>query len=55
MKKVVVTIFAIIGVYAALYFFWQRYQQHLQEERAHTFINGPPQAYKPGKAPPPPQ
>jgi hypothetical protein len=54
-KKVLITIFAIIGVCAVLYVFWQMYQQHIQEERARAFITAPPQAYKPGTAPPPPQ
>jgi hypothetical protein len=54
-KRVLITVFAIIGVCAVLYFFWQMYQQHIQEERARAFINGPAQAYKPGTAPPPPQ
>jgi hypothetical protein len=55
MKKILITLFAIIGVGAVLYFIWQGYQQHVQEERARAFVAGPSQAYKPGNAPPPPQ
>ena len=46
-KTALITVFAIIGVCAVLYFFWQTYQQHLQEQRARAFVSGPPQAYKP--------
>ena len=55
LKNALIAAFAIIGVCGVLYLFWQAYQQHLQEERARAFISGPPQAYKPGTAPPPPQ
>ena len=54
-KKALITALAIIGMCAVLYILWQTYQQHVQQERARAFITGPPQAYKPGKAPPPPQ
>jgi hypothetical protein len=55
LKNAVIATFAIIGLCAGLYLIWQAYQQRYQEERARAFISGPPQAYKPGTAPPPPQ
>lgn len=54
-KNALIMALAIIGVCAVLYLCWQAYQQRYQEERTRAFISGPPQAYKPGTAPPPPQ
>jgi hypothetical protein len=55
MNNALIAAFAIIGMFAVLYFSWQAYQQHLLEQRTRAFISGPAQAYKPGTAPPPPQ
>ena len=55
LKNTLIAVFAITGMCAVLYLCWQAYQQRNQEERARAFISGPPQAYKPGTASPPPQ
>jgi hypothetical protein len=55
LKNTLIAAFAITGMCAVLYLCWQAYQQRYQQERARAFISGPPQAYKPGTAPPPPQ
>ena len=54
-KNGIIAALAIIGICAVIYFSWQAYQRHAQQERNRAFITSPPQAYKPGTAPPPPQ
>jgi hypothetical protein len=58
-KNPLILAFAIIGVCALIYFFWQGYQRRTEEEQARARMAAPPQVPGVSKlykdAPPPPQ
>ncbi len=58
-KTPLILAFAIIGVCAVIYFFWQGYQHRAEEQQARVRMAAPPQVPGVSKlykdAPPPPQ